>query len=84
MLDYIKRFWAEAKGKLSTYLGLLIIGASELREDWSNVTDFLGDSPKLQFIARHVYLVLGLLVIWARVRSLLKDSDGSSTGRDRY
>lgn len=74
MVDYIKRFIAQAKGKLSTYLGLLIGSAAEIRENWSGVTDFVKGHPLLQHMANHAFLVLGLLVIYARIRRAMKET----------
>lgn len=77
MLDYVKKFMAEAKGKLTTYVGLLIASAAEIRDNWSGVADFVKGHPRAEWVANHVFVLLGLLVIYARVRRALNQSGDS-------
>lgn len=67
-MDKLKLFVKEAKGKLSTYIGLLIASAAEIRDNWSGVAQFVKGHPKAEWVANHVFVLLGLLVIVARVR----------------
>lgn len=72
-MNKLKLFWTHAKGKLTTYVGLLIAGAAEIRNEWPTLTDQLPHWKWLTGIEAHAFTVLGLLVIYARVRRLLKD-----------
>lgn len=72
MLDKVKLFYHEAKGKLSTYVGLVIASSAEIRDNWSGVTNFVKGHPQAEWTANHVFVVLGLLVVYARVRRALK------------
>lgn len=67
-MDKLKLFLAQAKGKLSTYVGLTIASAAEIRDNWSGVAQFVKGHPKAEWVANHVFVLLGLLVIVARVR----------------
>jgi hypothetical protein len=71
-MDKLKLFWTEAKGKVTTYVGLLIASSAEIRDNWSGVSDFVKGHPRAEWAANHVFVLLGLLVIWARVRRALK------------
>lgn len=70
-MDKLKLFWSQAKNKLTTYVGLLIASAAEIRDNWSGVADFVKGHPHLEWLANHVFVALGLLVIYARVRRAL-------------
>lgn len=67
-MERLRLFLAQAKGKVSTYLGLLIASAAEIRDNWGGVAQFVKGHPKAEWVANHVFVLLGLLVIVARVR----------------
>lgn len=73
VMDKLKRFWIEAKGKLSTYVGLAIASSAEIRDNWDGVSNFVKGHPHAEWVANHVFVALGLLVIYARVRRALKE-----------
>lgn len=70
-MQQITNFWAEAKGKLTVWLGLVIASASEIRESWGDLTDSLPHWHWLVWIEHHAFSALGLLVVYARVRRSL-------------
>lgn len=74
MLDYVKKFYAQAKGKATTYVGLLIASSAEIRDNWSGVADFVKGHPTLEWLADHVFVTLGLLVVYTRIRRAMKES----------
>lgn len=70
-MDKLKQIWFEAKGKLSTYVGLTIASSAEIRDNWSGVSDFVKGHPHAEWVANHVFVLLGLLVVYARIRRAL-------------
>lgn len=71
MFDKLKQAVQEAKGKVTTYVGILIASSGEIRDNWSQVNDFTKGHPYLDWAAKHVYVVLGVLVIYTRIRRAL-------------
>lgn len=61
----------EARTKMTTYVALLVASAGELRVQWQQITDTLPKWGWLQFLEHHVYLLLGVLMIIARIRRAL-------------
>ncbi len=78
MLDKIKLFYFHAKGKVTTYVGLLIASAGEIRNEWPDALSNLPQWPSIVWIENHVlshiFVALGFLVVYTRVRRLLKDA----------
>lgn len=77
-MNWFQRFYAAAKNKLTTYMGLAVASSSALTaksEDLLNqipqITPYLPPLPKLQTILHFVTGTLGLLVVYTRVRRLL-------------
>jgi hypothetical protein len=76
MMDYLKRFYAAAKGKVSTYVGLGIGGLAALPDVlpqyWSQVEGMLPTAFPTERV-HHVLMGVGALsVIWLRVRREIK------------
>lgn len=78
--QWLKDFYAHAKGKLTTWLALLIAGLSQLAD---HAEELIGEVPSLrpflpasnvtvEHILHGVLSGLGALVVWTRVRRLLK------------
>jgi hypothetical protein len=72
MMDYIKRFYAAAKGKLSTYVALCVTGVAALPDllptYWASIEGVLPTAFPSERI-HHVLMGLGsLALIWLRVR----------------
>jgi hypothetical protein len=67
-------FYAEARSKVTTYVGLFIASAGEIRNSWPDLTSNLPTWPWLTWIENHTFVALGLLVIYTRVRRALKDA----------
>lgn len=74
LVDELKLFLNEAKTKATTYVGLLIASAGELRAQWPEFIDKLPHWRWLVTIENHTFTALGLLVVYTRVRRLLKDA----------
>jgi hypothetical protein len=74
MKQFLVRFYHEAKDKLTCYLGLLIASAAEIQAEWPTVVSQLPHWSWLVTVEHHVLVILGLLVIYARVRRKLKDA----------
>lgn len=72
IIDYFVRLYHEAKGKLTTYVGLLIASAAEIRNSWPDITSNLPSWPWLVWLENHAFAILGVLVIYTRVRRALK------------
>ena len=67
MIDYLKRFWAEAKAKVTTYVALLTAVLATLPaavgDSWGQV------SAIIPVAYQHAVLAaLSLITIWTRVR----------------
>ncbi len=65
-------FYNEARTKVTTYVGLLIAGSAELRNQWPDITAQLPKWPWLLWAETHFLVLLGFLVVYTRVRRLLK------------
>lgn len=74
MFAKTKLFYHHAKTKATTYVGLLIASAGEIRNEWPNVIESLPTWRWLVWIEGHTFTALGLLVVYTRVRRLLKES----------
>jgi hypothetical protein len=64
-------FFHEARTKVTTYVGLLIASAGEIRASWPDVMAQLPSWPWLIWLANHTFMLLGLLVIYTRIRRSL-------------
>ena len=71
-MNYLKRFWAEAKGKMTVWVGLLIASSSEVKDSWGDITSNLPQWTWLVWTEKHLFAVLGLVVVYARVRRAMK------------
>jgi hypothetical protein len=74
MFDKITAFYHAAKTKVTTYVGLLIASAAEIRNEWPSAVEKLPHWPGLVWLESHTFTLLGFLVIYTRVRRLLKES----------
>jgi phosphoheptose isomerase len=72
--QWLTKAYNEAKDKLSTLVGLLVASAGEIRENWRDVTDSIPQTKVTLFLEHHIFVILGLLVIYARIRRALKAS----------
>lgn len=76
MIAYSKRFWGEAKGKVTAYLGVAIAAAGETYANWDLIQPVLPHWPWVARIAPHVFAILGLCVVYARVRRAMAAPQG--------
>jgi hypothetical protein len=67
-------FVREARGKLSTYIGLLIASSAEIRDQWPDIISGLPDWRWITWTEHHAFTLLGLLVVYARVRRALSSA----------
>lgn len=72
LIDHLLNFFHEAKNKVTTYVGLLIASAGEIRNEWPDITSQLPNWHWLVWLENHTFTLLGLLVIYTRVRRMLK------------
>ena len=79
MIDYLKRFWSEARSKATTYVALGIAGVSTLADraedlvnQWPAISAYLPKSKTLDHASHYLIAALGFLVVFTRVRRLLK------------
>lgn len=86
MKALLSKVWArvcvlfhEARTKMTTYVALLVASAGELRDQWSQVTDNLPHWKWLVWCESHAFAILGVLMVWARVRRALADSAPSQS-----
>lgn len=70
----LQLFFFHAKSKVTTYVGLLIASAGEARNEWPDMTAALPQWHWLVALEAHAFFILGLLVVYTRVRRLLKDA----------
>lgn len=69
MLAYLKRFYALAVSKLTTYVALLTAGLSELLGSWDSAATLF---PHWLVAQRaHIISASALLAIWSRIRKEL-------------
>jgi hypothetical protein len=78
-IDKAKLFLKEAGGKVTTYVALSIAGiaqlaehAEDLRNNLPQLMAFLPPLPHLVSISHYIESALGLLVVYTRVRRMLK------------
>lgn len=82
MWTYLKQLYFQARNKVTTYVALAIAGFAQLA---ARAEDVLNSVPQLKaflpagpilagFIAKWILPGLGILVVWTRVRRLLKPS----------
>ena len=64
-------FFHESRTKVTAYVGLLIASAGEIRNEWPNFTADLPHWPWLLWLSDHTFALLGLLVVYTRVRRAL-------------
>jgi hypothetical protein len=71
MIDYIKRFWAAAKTKVTTYVAVaatvVAILPGAINDSWSQLSDVIPHAYQHTLLAG-----LALVTIWTRVRRELK------------
>jgi hypothetical protein len=84
MTDWIQRFFQAAKNKVTTYLALFTSAGSlvadhaeELKAQLPEVFQYLPPSKTLDHFSHVSVAVLGILIVYARVRRLLKVPDGA-------
>lgn len=70
-MDKLKQIWLEARGKLSTYVAMVVAGAGELRDNWGQIEPYVPHWPWATWLAHHIFILLGILVIYARIRRAL-------------
>lgn len=77
-MNYLKQLYAAAKGKLTTYLALGVAGFSQVAEHAQDLHDSVpqlsGYLPQSKWIATGTHwalTILGVLIVWSRVRRLL-------------
>jgi hypothetical protein len=71
MLAKLKLFWTEARSKLTVYVGLLIASSAEIRNMWPEITGQLPPWPPMIWLEHHAFAVLGIAVVYTRVRRVL-------------
>jgi len=78
---YFKRLYIAARNKVTTYVALAIAGLAQLAANAENLLNsipglksFLPAGPILaSYITKYIIPGLGFLVVWTRVRRMLKD-----------
>jgi hypothetical protein len=73
MIQWSKKFWNEARDKLTTYVGLLIASAAEIKDNWPDIVNNLPKWPAVIWLERHAFALLGLLVVYTRVRRAMRN-----------
>lgn len=63
----------EAFTKRTTYVAMLVASAGELRDQWGQIVDALPKWHWLQVLESHAYLVLGGLMVYARIRRAFRE-----------
>jgi len=80
MLTYLKKLYAEAKTKVTTYVAIATAAVAQLA---ARAEDILNSIPQLKaflpagpvlslFLMKWIVPSLGVLTVWTRVRRLLK------------
>ena len=69
MTDYLKKFLAHAKNKVTTYVALVTAGLSELLGGWDQAAAMFPHWVVAQ--KAHIVAVSALLAIWSRIRKEL-------------
>lgn len=72
LIAKVRLFLYHARSKVTTYVGLLIASAAEIRNEWP---ELISNMPKWHWLTvaeNHTFTILGLLVIYTRVRRLLQ------------
>lgn len=80
MTQWLKDFYAHARGKLTTWLALGIAGLSQLADHAEEIvaqapslrTFLPASNVTLEHVLHGVMTLLGVLVVWSRIRRLLK------------
>lgn len=72
ILAKLKLWFNEARTKATTYVALLVVSAGELRDQWSWMTAQLPSWHWLQWLEAHAFAILGVLMVWARIRRAVK------------
>lgn len=72
LIAKVRLFIFHAKGKVTTYVGLAIAGAGEARNQWPDLIAALPQWHWLVSLEGHTFFILGLLVVYTRVRRLLQ------------
>jgi threonine/homoserine/homoserine lactone efflux protein len=67
----VRLFVYHAHNKLTTYVGLLIASAAEIRNQWPDLTAQIPHSAWLNWLEGHAFVGLGFLVVYARIRRLM-------------
>jgi hypothetical protein len=85
-MNYVARFYHAAKGKMTTYLALGIAGfsqladhAEDLRSQWPGLRAYLPAGDWVDHVSHAILSILGALIVWSRVRRLLKPTPESSS-----
>lgn len=76
-MNYISKFIALAKGKLTTYVALLTAGLSELLGSWDSASALF--PPWIITHKAHIVSASALLAIWSRIRRSLIETPGKSS-----
>ena len=69
-MNYLTRFYHEAKNKLTTYVALTTAGLSEILGNWDQAAALF--PPWLKAHKQDVVAASALLLIWTRVRRNLQ------------
>lgn len=79
MIDWVKRFVALAHNKATTYVALAIAGVSQVAEHaqeivdtWPSIAQYVPEVPYLKSACHYVLSVLGVVVIFTRVRRMMQ------------
>lgn len=79
MFEKLKFAFHEAKTKATTYVGLAIASSAEIRDQWPQIAVYTKGHPTLEWLSSHTYVVLGLLVVYTRIRRALGNSAGDQS-----
>jgi hypothetical protein len=78
-MNYLKKFYAEAKNKVTTYVGLgvtafstLALKSEDLLNSMPQLKAFLPAAPRVQAACTTIAAGLGILTVYTRVRRLLR------------
>lgn len=73
MLRYLRRFYHEAKNKLTTYVALATASLTEITSNWDQTAALL--PPWVLQHKQHIFAACTLAMIWTRVRRNLQIPD---------